>query len=227
MSSCQKIMCSKDIKTKKDYHKWAVRGGHPDKGGSTAVFQDVQNCVDANNYCSTQGVPPPSFGAGASKPYSAPPNSNANPAPGFARYPGEMPEMKSFHVGTSRYYVQPDGKSYRLKESSKSKKMMSANCAPSTTCFKTAPKEVRDYINLNRKLWKEFTKWSSSQKKPSSKKKASKKKATKKKTTKKKTTNKKSSTRKACKKTATVLTGPKGGTYYKTKSGKKVYCHAK
>lgn len=39
------------IYNKKDYLKWAVSGGHPDKGGDTGLFQDVNNCVENNQFC--------------------------------------------------------------------------------------------------------------------------------------------------------------------------------
>ena len=34
------------VKDPKSLTKWAQRGGHPDKGGDTARFQQVANCVE-------------------------------------------------------------------------------------------------------------------------------------------------------------------------------------
>ncbi len=49
--SCDEIMCQNKIYNRKGYLKWSQKGGHPDKGGRTAVFQDVLNCVARENYC--------------------------------------------------------------------------------------------------------------------------------------------------------------------------------
>ena len=48
---CKQIMCSKGIANRKGYLKWSVKGGHPDKGGSTSVFQDVNNCQMRGKFC--------------------------------------------------------------------------------------------------------------------------------------------------------------------------------
>ena len=49
--SCNVLMCGNKIYNRSDYRKWGARGGHPDKGGKTAVFQDVLNCIDKEKYC--------------------------------------------------------------------------------------------------------------------------------------------------------------------------------
>lgn len=49
-SSCSASMCPKNIYTKKDFRKWALRN-HPDKGGDTSVFQSVSSCVSSELYC--------------------------------------------------------------------------------------------------------------------------------------------------------------------------------
>jgi len=49
--SCDEIMCENKIYNKKDWKFWSVRGGHPDKGGDTADFQDVLNCIQKEKYC--------------------------------------------------------------------------------------------------------------------------------------------------------------------------------
>ena len=36
---CRTAMCKKSIYNRKDFLKWALKGGHPNKGGSTALFQ--------------------------------------------------------------------------------------------------------------------------------------------------------------------------------------------
>ena len=43
---CKTLLASKGIASKKEFHKWSVRGGHPDKGGNQSIFQDVSNCND-------------------------------------------------------------------------------------------------------------------------------------------------------------------------------------
>ena len=48
---CQAVMCPKGIASRRDYLKWAARGGHPDKGGSTAIFQSVNNCQSDGRFC--------------------------------------------------------------------------------------------------------------------------------------------------------------------------------
>ena len=44
--NCVLFLKSMGIKTKKDFWKWGLRGGHPDKGGETLLFQQVSHCVD-------------------------------------------------------------------------------------------------------------------------------------------------------------------------------------
>jgi hypothetical protein len=44
--NCVLFLKSMGIKTKRDFNKWGLRGGHPDKGGETLLFQQVSNCVD-------------------------------------------------------------------------------------------------------------------------------------------------------------------------------------
>ena len=53
---CQKIMCAQHIRDKKDFLRWA-KINHPDKGGSTALFQSVYPCYDSKSYCSKQTTP--------------------------------------------------------------------------------------------------------------------------------------------------------------------------
>ena len=48
---CSAVMCPKGIRTRKDYLRWSARGGHPDKGGSTAAFQSVNNCQSEGKFC--------------------------------------------------------------------------------------------------------------------------------------------------------------------------------
>jgi len=47
---CNDILCPKNIRDKKDYRRWALRN-HPDKGGDTLTFQNVQDCVNKEKYC--------------------------------------------------------------------------------------------------------------------------------------------------------------------------------
>ena len=47
---CSAVMCPKKISSRRDYLKWARRN-HPDKGGSTSTFQDVNNCQSAGKFC--------------------------------------------------------------------------------------------------------------------------------------------------------------------------------
>ena len=48
--SCNDILCPKNIRTKKDYRRWALKN-HPDKGGDTSTFQNVQDCINKERYC--------------------------------------------------------------------------------------------------------------------------------------------------------------------------------
>lgn len=48
---CIDLMCKNNIHNKKEYLRWAVAGGHPDKGGNTAIFQGVNTCQEHNYYC--------------------------------------------------------------------------------------------------------------------------------------------------------------------------------
>ena len=43
---CESLLRELNIKNKKDFHKWARDGGHPDKGGSTILFQNVKYCIE-------------------------------------------------------------------------------------------------------------------------------------------------------------------------------------
>ena len=52
MNQCDQLMCREGIKDRRGFHKWAARGGHPDKGGSTSKFQEVNNCQMSGSYCS-------------------------------------------------------------------------------------------------------------------------------------------------------------------------------
>lgn len=51
--SCNKNLCDFDIKTKRDFLKWALKN-HPDKGGNTALFQEINNCVEAGHFCGVE-----------------------------------------------------------------------------------------------------------------------------------------------------------------------------
>ena len=51
LSTCANLMCSNNISNKRNFRKWAAKGGHPDKGGSTERFQDVINCIHKDQYC--------------------------------------------------------------------------------------------------------------------------------------------------------------------------------
>jgi hypothetical protein len=53
---CQKIMCAQHIRDKKDFLRWA-KINHPDKGGSTSLFQSVYPCYDNKSFCSKQTTP--------------------------------------------------------------------------------------------------------------------------------------------------------------------------
>jgi hypothetical protein len=44
--SCLDVLKEHNIETVRDFNKWALKGGHPDKGGDTAIFQEVSDCVD-------------------------------------------------------------------------------------------------------------------------------------------------------------------------------------
>jgi GH43 family beta-xylosidase len=50
-TKCKKLLCDafglpRTTKiTRKDYMKWAIQN-HPDKGGDTIIFQEIQNCWD-------------------------------------------------------------------------------------------------------------------------------------------------------------------------------------
>ena len=48
---CSAVMCPKGIASRRDYLKWASKGGHPDKGGSTSTFQAVNNCQSTGKFC--------------------------------------------------------------------------------------------------------------------------------------------------------------------------------
>jgi hypothetical protein len=48
---CSAVMCPKGIASRRDYLKWAAKGGHPDKGGSTSTFQAVNNCQSTGKFC--------------------------------------------------------------------------------------------------------------------------------------------------------------------------------
>lgn len=50
-NDCEKLMCSKGIKDKKGFLKWAAHGGHPDKGGSEEVFKKVHPCYEKRQFC--------------------------------------------------------------------------------------------------------------------------------------------------------------------------------
>ena len=43
---CRQILFDNNIFEKKDFLKWSVRGGHPDKGGDYKKFQEVSSCND-------------------------------------------------------------------------------------------------------------------------------------------------------------------------------------
>jgi hypothetical protein len=51
MSQCDQLMCSKGIRDRRGFHNWSRYGGHPDKGGDTNTFQQVNNCQMAKNFC--------------------------------------------------------------------------------------------------------------------------------------------------------------------------------
>ena len=44
--SCLDVLKEHNIETVRDFNYWALRGGHPDKGGDTRIFQEVSDCVD-------------------------------------------------------------------------------------------------------------------------------------------------------------------------------------
>ena len=50
-------MCKHNIKSKKDFLKWAVKGGHPNKGGNTETFARMSTCNDNKIYCPSYFVP--------------------------------------------------------------------------------------------------------------------------------------------------------------------------
>ena len=43
---CRKILFNNNIFNKKDFLKWSLKGGHPDKGGDYRLFQEVSSCND-------------------------------------------------------------------------------------------------------------------------------------------------------------------------------------
>lgn len=51
MTECDRVMCHEGIRTRGQYKRWAARGGHPDKGGSTSKFQQVNNCQMSGQFC--------------------------------------------------------------------------------------------------------------------------------------------------------------------------------
>tara|TARA_B110000977_G_C11085638_1_gene494586 strand:+ start:2056 stop:2286 length:231 start_codon:yes stop_codon:yes gene_type:complete len=44
-------MCKHNITNKKDFLQWALKGGHPNKGGTTKTFAMLSNCNDMKYYC--------------------------------------------------------------------------------------------------------------------------------------------------------------------------------
>ena len=44
-------MCKHNITSKKDFLIWALKGGHPNKGGNTNTFAMLSNCNDNKIYC--------------------------------------------------------------------------------------------------------------------------------------------------------------------------------
>lgn len=57
-ADCQKILCPRDIVSKSDYRQWALRGGHPDKGGDVRVFGQVAECASKELYCNSRKPQP-------------------------------------------------------------------------------------------------------------------------------------------------------------------------
>ena len=43
---CRQLLFDNNIFNKKDFLKWSVKGGHPDKGGNYKKFQEVSSCND-------------------------------------------------------------------------------------------------------------------------------------------------------------------------------------
>ena len=50
-NKCVSLMCKYNITSKKDFLQWALKGGHPNKGGKTNVFAMLSNCNDNKIYC--------------------------------------------------------------------------------------------------------------------------------------------------------------------------------
>ena len=59
MTTCKTEMCKKDIYNRKEFLKWAVKGGHPNKGGSTKIFQVLSACADKQIFCDLYTKPRP------------------------------------------------------------------------------------------------------------------------------------------------------------------------
>ena len=51
MNRCVNTMCNYNIFNKKDFLLWALKGGHPNKGGSTNLFATISDCNDKKVYC--------------------------------------------------------------------------------------------------------------------------------------------------------------------------------
>jgi hypothetical protein len=49
--NCEKLMCDAKLKNRQDWRLWSLRGGHPDKGGSTEPFKMFSICVESQEYC--------------------------------------------------------------------------------------------------------------------------------------------------------------------------------
>ena len=50
-TECQRLMCARGIRTRKDFLRWALKGGHPNKGGNTKMFASISDCNDKGYYC--------------------------------------------------------------------------------------------------------------------------------------------------------------------------------
>ncbi len=45
-NGCTEILRKQNVSSNRDFKFWAKRGGHPDKGGDNATFQNISDCVD-------------------------------------------------------------------------------------------------------------------------------------------------------------------------------------
>ncbi len=108
MSRCTNLMCSNDIFNKHDFRKWAVKGGHPDKGGSTARFQNVLNCIHKELYCKKR--PSKRKKRPSAKRPSAKKPSPKKPSP--KKPSAKRPSAKKPSCGNRKTFVGPQGGTY-------------------------------------------------------------------------------------------------------------------